>query len=286
MVCFQLFLQVCIILTGNYNFFNLLTMVLCVSLLDDEYFRAVPHKKNSSAGIRMYYASQFINVLVHFLVLYASVVLFNIRWTPNNTLDLNIAFTKQEFDWALSKASLSDLALIPLSVPQRSPSRSLTGRCPRPLSFTKQEFDWALSKALPAVIYVGLSSLTIHILKAVMLSVLEPQTTFAKLTTVLSTVFYSAAALFIFGISIVPFSTLHPVGNTTVIPAMREWHTRLDHLHLTNSYGLFRRMTGVGGRPEVIIVGSNNMEGPWKEYNFLYKPGNVNNTPPFVGKDP
>nr|CAD7203946.1 unnamed protein product [Timema douglasi] len=237
----QLFLQVCIILTGNYNFFNLLTMVLCVSLLDDEYFRAVPHKKNSSAGSnrRMYYASQFINVLVHFLVLYASVVLFNIRWTPNNTLDLNIAFTKQEF-------------------------------------------DWALSKALPAVIYVGLSSLTIHILKAVMLSVLEPQTTFAKLTTVLSTVFYSAAALFIFGISIVPFSTLHPVGNTTVIPAMREWHTRLDHLHLTNSYGLFRRMTGVGGRPEVIIVGSNNMEGPWKEYNFLYKPGNVNNTPPFV----
>nr|CAD7433739.1 unnamed protein product [Timema monikensis] len=188
---------------------------------------------------RMYYASQFINFLVHFLVLYASVVLFNIRWTPNNTLDLNIAFTKQEF-------------------------------------------DWALSKALPAVIYVGLSSLTIHILKAVMLSVLEPQTTFAKVTTLLSTVFYSAAAMFIFGISIVPFSTLHPVGNTTVIPAMREWHSRLDHLHLTNSYGLFRRMTGVGGRPEVIIVGSNNMEGPWKEYNFLYKPSNVNNTPPFV----
>nr|CAD7409137.1 unnamed protein product [Timema cristinae] len=150
------------------------------------------------------------------------------------------------------------------------------------ITFTKQEFDWALSKALPAVIYVGLSSLTIHILKAVMLSVLEPQTTFAKVTTLLSTVFYSAAAMFIFGISIVPFSTLHPVGNTTVIPAMREWHSRLDHLHLTNSYGLFRRMTGVGGRPEVIIVGSNNMEGPWKEYNFLYKPSNVNNTPPFV----
>jgi Protein of unknown function (DUF1222). len=43
-------------------------------------------------------------------------------------------------------------------------------------------------------------------------------------------------------------------------------------------------MTGVGGRPEVILEGSNSIEGPWREYNFLYKPGNVNSTLPFVGK--
>ncbi|GLG99407.1 Lipase maturation factor [Gryllus bimaculatus] len=80
----------------------------------------------------------------------------------------------------------------------------------------------------------------------------------------------------------VPFSHLHPAANNTVVPAFRTWHSRLDHLHLTNSYGLFRRMTGVDGRPEVILEGSNHIEGPWKEYNFLYKPGNVNSTPPFV----
>lgn len=61
-------------------------------------------------------------------------------------------------------------------------------------------------------------------------------------------------------------------------------HAKVDHLHLVNSYGLFRRMTGVEGRPEVIIEGSDSIDGPWKEYEFLYKPGNVNNSLPFVGK--
>ena len=30
---------------------------------------------------------------------------------------------------------------------------------------------------------------------------------------------------------------------------------QVQDLHLISSYGLFRRMTGVGGRPEVIIEG-------------------------------
>jgi len=58
----------------------------------------------------------------------------------------------------------------------------------------------------------------------------------------------------------------------------------VDHFHIANSYGLFRRMTGVDGRPEVVIEGSDSIEGPWKEYEFLYKPGNVNNSLPFVGE--
>ena len=32
-------LQIFIILTGNYNFFNLLTIALCISLLDDDFFQ-------------------------------------------------------------------------------------------------------------------------------------------------------------------------------------------------------------------------------------------------------
>ena len=42
-------------------------------------------------------------------------------------------------------------------------------------------------------------------------------------------------------------------------------------------------MTGVGGRPEVILEGSYYPDRDWKEYNFLYKPGAVNGTPPIVG---
>lgn len=65
---------------------------------------------------------------------------------------------------------------------------------------------------------------------------------------------------------------------------MRQWYSQTQRYHLVDAYGLFRRMTGVEGRPEVIIEGSNSIDGPWKEYNFLYKPGNVNATLPFVGK--
>lgn len=61
-------------------------------------------------------------------------------------------------------------------------------------------------------------------------------------------------------------------------------YNRLSKLHIVNQYGLFDKITGINGRPEIIIEGSNNVEGPWVEYNFLYKPGNVNNSLPFVGK--
>lgn len=38
----QVLLQVLIIVTGNYNFFNLLTLVLTTALLDDAHLAAVP----------------------------------------------------------------------------------------------------------------------------------------------------------------------------------------------------------------------------------------------------
>jgi hypothetical protein len=57
---------------------------------------------------------------------------------------------------------------------------------------------------------------------------------------------------------------------------------KASELHIVSSYGLFRRMTGVGGRPEVVIEGSDFTDGPWKEYHFLYKPGNLSEAPKFV----
>ncbi len=44
------------------------------------------------------------------------------------------------------------------------------------------------------------------------------------------------------------------------------------------------RMTGVGGRPEVIIEGSNAIDRGWKEYNFLYKPGAISEKLAVVGE--
>lgn len=63
---------------------------------------------------------------------------------------------------------------------------------------------------------------------------------------------------------------------------IKDWHAIVDKYQLTHSYGLFRSMTGVGGRPEVIVEGSNSPTGPWEEYEFLYKPGNLSRKLSFV----
>lgn len=45
----QVLLQVFIILSGNYNFFNLLTLTLCLSLLDDEHVNFWLRKRSISS---------------------------------------------------------------------------------------------------------------------------------------------------------------------------------------------------------------------------------------------
>jgi len=66
-------------------------------------------------------------------------------------------------------------------------------------------------------------------------------------------------------------------------PQVKELHGNWSKFQITSSYGLFRRMTGTtGGRPEVILEYADDKSGPWKEFNFLYKPGNVSNQPKFI----
>lgn len=50
LVVLQVLLQVLIILSGNYNFFNLLTLVLCVSLLDDQHVNFWLRKADGANG--------------------------------------------------------------------------------------------------------------------------------------------------------------------------------------------------------------------------------------------
>mmetsp|Transcript_18590 Transcript_18590/g.17673 ORF Transcript_18590/g.17673 Transcript_18590/m.17673 type:complete len:175 (+) Transcript_18590:1052-1576(+) len=51
--------------------------------------------------------------------------------------------------------------------------------------------------------------------------------------------------------------------------------------HISSSYGLFRQMTGVGGRPELVIKGSHDLK-EWHDYEFYYKPQDLSLAPAFV----
>ncbi|XP_012527431.1 lipase maturation factor 2 [Monomorium pharaonis] len=236
----QVFLQICIIATGNYNFFNFLTICLCISLLDDQFFYK-RKSKNDKSRIKNY-LSILLTVLVYGGVIYGTYIYYDLRLTDNWTIESNIAFTQEQFDYVLSRA-------VPLSI------------------------------------NIGIISFGLTLVDLIVMSVYHTKGTrdmLTIITTIIITLFYMNAIGWIFAISLVPYSTLHQSNNSTVLDDLKHIHAKVDHLHIVNSYGLFRRMTGVDGRPEVVIEGSDSIEGPWKEYEFLYKPGNVNNSLPFV----
>lgn len=53
--------------------------------------------------------------------------------------------------------------------------------------------------------------------------------------------------------------------------------------HILNEYGQdFRRMRKE--RYEIVYEHAEDIDGPWTEYQFLYKPTNENSSLPFAGK--
>lgn len=54
----------------------------------------------------------------------------------------------------------------------------------------------------------------------------------------------------------VPYSYMEPSTHGRLWTGAHRLFGTVEHLQLANSYGLFRRMTGLGGRPEVVLEGS------------------------------
>lgn len=54
----------------------------------------------------------------------------------------------------------------------------------------------------------------------------------------------------------VPYSYMEPETHGHLWTGAHRLFSSVEHLQLANSYGLFRRMTGLGGRPEVVLEGS------------------------------
>ncbi|XP_055935289.1 lipase maturation factor 2-like [Argiope bruennichi] len=242
----QVFFQILIILTGNYNFFNLLTIVMCLSLVDDDFLlslvgRPAPASK-STGGTALRWTKKLFTLAVENIViiclLYGTVKFFSLRLLPDWTVDSKIAFTASEF-------------------------RN------------------ALTEIMPVTIFIGALSLCANILLALYRSIIEPGF-FKKLYALIGTVFVTCSALWLFIISLVPHAALDIRTRNNLWPIVHQWHKRVDEFHISNSYGLFRRMTGIDGRPEIVIEGSNSLSTGWKEYHFLYKTGNPSECPPVL----
>ncbi|XP_077868173.1 lipase maturation factor 2-like [Saccoglossus kowalevskii] len=82
----QVFLMLLILLTGNYNFFNLLTAVLCLSTLDDNFFQKKKESRNnhSTFQIILQVVIKIIEVLVYGGLIYWTIKLFSLKLDTKN----------------------------------------------------------------------------------------------------------------------------------------------------------------------------------------------------------
>lgn len=240
----QALLQVLIIITGNYNFFNLLTLVLTTALLDDRHLSAEPglrgHKKMPTSWPKALLTalSLLLELTVYGLLAYGTVYYFGL-----------------EVDWQqhiiLSKTT-----------------------------FTFHQFSqWLKTVTLPTV-WLGTASLAWELL-VVLWRWIQVQGWSRKFSAGIQLSILGAATVALFLISLVPYSYVEPGTHGRLWTGAHRLFGSVEHLQLANSYGLFRRMTGVGGRPEVVLEGSYDGQH-WTEIEFMYKPGNVSRPPPFL----
>uniref|UniRef100_A0A8C7S9T0 Lipase maturation factor n=1 Tax=Oncorhynchus mykiss TaxID=8022 RepID=A0A8C7S9T0_ONCMY len=236
----QVVLQVLIILSGNYNFFNLLTLTMCLSLLDDEHIYFWLRKKytpNPNQGSSLWWAGFVVEIAVWALIGFGTVTWF----------DLQINWDK----WTVSSRTV----------------------------FTFHQFNQFLKTVTFPSVWLGVLSLTWELVSSMFRCACVEGFFKRFLGTVQWTVF-GAAAVSMFAISLVPFTFIEYDSNASVWPGVRRGYDAVSRYQLVNSYGLFRRMTGVGGRPEVVIEGSMD-KVTWTEIEFMYKPGNLS-APPSV----
>ncbi|XP_054159752.1 lipase maturation factor 2-like [Oppia nitens] len=247
----QVIFQLAIILTGNYNFFNLLTIVLCLSILNDSHASRLISTiatTTTTTTTTSYPRPRFlmptlltklVTYFIYFSLIYWTIQLFNIQF--------------------------------------------IAGSLTMSIGFTKDQLNQFIIFALPVSIGLATISLAANIFKAISRCLIYPSNSLARIANLLYTTIYTGAVIYFFCISLVPHVSVDTTRSTRLWPVINRWHRTVERYPVVNSYGLFRRMTGVGGRPEIVIEGSNDMSSPsgWKAYHFLYKPGDITKAPQF-----
>ncbi|KAK7160544.1 hypothetical protein R3I93_008249 [Phoxinus phoxinus] len=243
----QVLLQVFIILSGNYNFFNILTITLCLSLLDDQhvnFWLRRPTLKTESSMDKSSLQNLFSGLAV---MLEVSVYALLGYWI--------VQYFDLQVDWEKKRVSSKT-------------------------AFTYFEFNGFLKTVTVPSIWIGVLCLAWEIITA-MFKCACVRGVLWRLWSTIQWAVMAAAAVSMFAISLVPYTYFEYDANSNLWPGIRTAFEMTDRYQLVNSYGLFRRMTGVGGRPEVVIEGSMD-RNTWTEIEFMYKPGNTSTAPPVV----
>ena len=239
----QACLQLVILLTGNYTFFNLLTLALCLPCLE----RDRQSSKNQQFKTVASTVLAFVYLSLYFHRMFTFYFFDDTSWW--RSLNVKLALTKAHCN--------------------------------------------QISEVMVPVVAVFLS--TVVIFKAIhsfrsRKAILTPIHAFICLTTI--------------GIVLVPMCDLTPrlrsggfIGLKKIFRPLHDQYAR--NYMISNGYGLFRQMTGVGevpdiegwaglppsvvARPEIVLEGvfhgGNSSEEVWHELQFRWKPGDVRKMP-------
>lgn len=244
-------LMLIILATGNYGFFNLLTIALCLPLLDDAFISRILRRAEPTPSIgpsetgRERRATLEQTTRLGAALGMATALLAALLWSVVAPTEHGVRITVLLLAFAVAAFQASaayrrrQRRLRRRSRTRRRKTRQARARRNGERSKRTEPRwpDW-----LPAF-----RRRTIE--------------TFGVLLLLGSTVSFAAA--------------LSPTGRELA----REGLSDLQGFHLFNSYGLFAVMTT--RRPEILLQGSND-GNTWQSYEFPYKPGALDRAPPVV----
>ncbi|XP_057599496.1 lipase maturation factor 2 isoform X3 [Hippopotamus amphibius kiboko] len=263
----QVLLQVLIIITGNYNFFNLLTLVLTSALLDEAHLAAASgssHRRKTPPSwpkVLLAVLSLLLELAVYGLLAYGTGRCFGL-----------------EVDWKQRTVHSKTSECQPGA--QRAEAGPSLLTPPPSTAFTFHQFSqWLKTVTLPTM-WLGAASLAWELLTALWRWT-HVRGWLQKFCAAVQLSIFGTATVALFTVSLVPYSYMEPSTHGRLWTGAHRLFGTVEHLQLANSYGLFRRMTGLGGRPEVVLEGSYDGHH-WTEIEFMYKPGNVSRAPPIV----
>ncbi|VVC45003.1 Lipase maturation factor [Cinara cedri] len=234
----QVLMQIGILTSGNYSYYNLLYIVLCLSLLDDYTF----YRELALTRTRQWISSVFTKLMAF------------------NAITILMAIFLMMYDFRLT--------------PDHTPEYKL--------SITPKEFNFILKIYLPYIAHFALGSFIFECLKSLYSSLPLSSNTYGSLGTMITSTMYICVCLGSFSLSTVPLSALHPSVNNTAAKDVILFYNTLAPFKMSNHYVPHQELISPERRREIIIQGANDIKGPWYEYQFLYKPGNVNATPPII----
>uniref|UniRef100_A0A8C5DV39 Lipase maturation factor n=1 Tax=Gouania willdenowi TaxID=441366 RepID=A0A8C5DV39_GOUWI len=240
----QVLLQTLIILSGNYNFFNLLTLTLCLSLLDNQHVNFWLRKRDDNRERKEGEANHSVPKMGFLLCLF-------------------VCFYRGGISAGSSCFCSTKLYCFCLFIVENSAFFVVA-------AFTFDQFNQFLKAITIPCIWMGVLSLTWEMITSIF-----------RFWGMFQWSVFAAAAASMFTISLVPLSHMEYDSHVHLWPVVRQAYDLVDRLQLVNSYGFFGWVTGVGGRPEVVLEGSYDGV-TWTEIEFMYKPGNVSAPPAVV----